>query len=114
MTILFCNSGVKIWLKKRLSRLLRTTIKKMRWWSGHSPARIFYRTTISAAPALLRAHLAEGKIDAVMFFCDPLTALPHDPDVRALLRIAVVYDVPIATNKSTADCILAGIEKGVF
>ena len=60
------------------------------------------------------AHLAEGKIDAVMFFCDPLTALPHDPDVRALLRIAVVYDVPIATNKSTADCILAGIEKGVF
>lgn len=53
------------------------------------------------------AHLAEGKIDAVIFFCDPLTALPHDPDVRALLRIAVVYDVPIATNKATADCVLA-------
>lgn len=60
------------------------------------------------------AHLAEGKIDAVIFFCDPLTALPHDPDVRALLRIAVVYDVPIATNKATADCVLAAKIDGGF
>lgn len=60
------------------------------------------------------AHLAEGKIDAVIFFCDPLTALPHDPDVRALLRIAVVYDVPIATNRATADCVLAAGLTGGF
>lgn len=52
------------------------------------------------------ASIVDGKVDFMIFFWDPLSSQPHDPDVKALLRIAVLYDIPVAMNVATADFLL--------
>jgi methylglyoxal synthase len=59
--------------------------------------------------AQLGAMIAEGRLDALIFFQDPLTAMPHDVDIKSLTRLATLYDILFAPNHRTADAILSAI-----
>ena len=88
------------------------------WATGTTGARVTEATGLTVTrlksgplggDAQLGAMIAEGRLDALFFFTDPLSAMPHDVDVKALLRLAVLYDIPTAMSRSTADFVLAGL-----
>jgi len=60
------------------------------------------------------AMIATGELDLILFFRDPLTAQPHEPDVSALLRLCDVYGIPLATNIATGELLIRAVEKGYF
>ncbi len=62
--------------------------------------------------AQIAAKAATGSVDAVFFFVDPLEAQPHDPDVRALLRVCNAHNVPVATNLAAADLMIFALARG--
>lgn len=61
--------------------------------------------------AQIAAKIVEKKIDAVIFFIDPLSSHPHDPDIHGLLRICMVYDIPLALNESSSQILIDHLKK---
>ena len=61
---------------------------------------------MSCGDQQIGAMIAEGRLNGLIFFVDPLTPMPHDVDVKALMRLALVYDLPMAPNLSTAEILL--------
>lgn len=88
------------------------------WGTGTTGGRITEGTGLAVTRLLsgplggdaqIGAMIAEGRLDALIFFQDPLTALPHDVDVKALTRLATLYNIPLAVNHATADAVLAAL-----
>lgn len=99
------------WCKENVTKLKEFSLIG----TGHTAALISEKTGLEVKGYLscpmggdqqIGALIAMGQVNMVVFFWDPLQAQPHDPDVKALMRIAAVYDIPFATNKATADALL--------
>ena len=96
----------------------RVLARHQLWATGTSGSRIVEGTKLKVTllksgplggDAQLGAMIAEGRLDALIFFQDPLTAMPHDVDIKSLTRLATLYDILFAPNRRTADAVLAAI-----
>jgi len=98
-------------------RFNRGTLEKCRLWATKSTGELIALETSLPITCLLSGPyggdsqvgtmIAEQKLDLVVFFTDPLSPQPHDVDVKALLRLAVLHNIPIACNRATADMIIS-------
>ena len=88
------------------------------WGTGTSGGRVTDGTGLPVTRLLsgplggdaqLGAMIAEGRLDALIFFQDPLTAMPHDVDIKSLTRLATLYNILLAPNHRTADAVLAAL-----
>ena len=102
------------WAKANKAKLSQHEL----WGTGTTGARVAKGTRLKVAllksgplggDAQLGAMIAEGRLDVLIFFQDPLTAMPHDVDIKSLGRLATLYNIPFATNHATADAVLAAI-----
>ena len=106
-----CKEDLIAWVKRNESQLKPHRL----CGTGTTAQRINEATGLNVEPFLsgpqggdqqVGAKIAEGEITALIFFWDPMASQPHDPDVKALLRIAVLKNIPIAMNSATADALV--------
>ena len=95
-----------------------TLAKHELWGTGTSGGRVNAGTGLKVSllksgplggDAQLGAMICEGRLDVLVFFQDPLTAMPHDVDIKSLTRLATLYDILFAPNHKTADAVLAAV-----
>jgi methylglyoxal synthase len=106
------KSELTTWCEHHYEKLSKQTL----FATGTTAAKVSQSTGLTVTPLLsgplggdqqIGAKIAEQSVDMLIFFWDPLESMPHDPDVKALLRIAAVWNIPVACNPSSADYLIS-------